>query len=108
MWGPRTYGTPGIKSGQARSLVSAARRFQLDGTARPVSQKSVASETGVATVRAVTGMAFNSGPASGRAYFFGSGTVIGLPSRGCRTVARTRVFTFPGFLDTRCRHPPGS
>lgn len=42
-------------------------------------------------------------------YFLsGSGMVIGLPSRGCRTVASTRARTLPGFLDTRCRHPAGS
>src|SRR5438270_1078030 len=42
-------------------------------------------------------------------YFFGSGIVICLASRGCRTTARTRVLPFLlGFLDTRCRQPVGS
>ena len=43
-----------------------------------------------------------------RGHFFGSGMTRSFASRGCRTHASTRVFTLPGFLDTRCRHPPGS
>src|SRR5262249_34966647 len=42
-------------------------------------------------------------------YFFGSGIVICLASRGCRSTARTRVLPFAaGFSDTRCRQPVGS
>src|SRR5262249_40958355 len=37
-----------------------------------------------------------------------TGMTRSLASRGCRTHASTRAFTLPGFLDTRCRHPPGS
>src|SRR5262249_43881940 len=42
------------------------------------------------------------------AHFFGSGTEICLASLGGMMVARKRVFPFPGFRATPCRHPPGS
>jgi hypothetical protein len=41
-------------------------------------------------------------------YFLGSGITRSFASRGWITHASTRVFTFPGFFETRCRHPPGS
>src|SRR5687768_1057388 len=39
---------------------------------------------------------------------FDSGTATCLASRRCSTTATRRVFTLPGFFDTRCRHPAGS
>jgi hypothetical protein len=47
-------------------------------------------------------------PARNRGHFFGSGMTMFFASRGCRTHASIRVFTWPGFLPTRCRHPVGS
>ena len=91
---PRSARAVAPASDRVMPVTACPRRISSATSGRPIAPLAPATNTFMAALQ-------------GRAYFF-TGMTRSFASRGCRTHASIRIFTLPGFLDTRCRHPPGS